>query len=521
MSPLENHKPTLAAENGQENRSMESIFLDSIKELENNLGYLMTDKFASHVLRVLLIVLSGRPLTGAATTSMLQSKKKEKIEVTNVSPDHTGEFMSDRTVPNSFSIALDSMISGAIVGLDTTYLRAIATGPIGNPVLQLLLEIEFVRTKSQRGPKTTIFNRLVPDDPLLPETESAKFLTSLMYDPVGSHLLECIVHSSPGKVFKNLYQNLYKDNLANLVKNETASFVVIKILQRLSREELSDAVGKICPLIPLLVERKRTSIIRTLMERCQVRNVATDQVSAAIETGYADDHGDILIRMLDLSYLDSGEVDKGRKAQLERQNTNALHGSLLAQSMLQVPGPLCNMILREFSKLDTKTLLLMSKSRTATHLIQKSLEVPGQSKVHNRWLVQQLLGHVAELAVDNVGSHVVDGLWVATQDLFFLRERVAEELTQNEHLLRESFSGRSVWRNWMMDLYKRRRFEWISRAKGLSAEVEISTGSFEQRPKSAIELARERFSAKKANMSKVPRATNGGGTPAPRAVRAG
>ena len=518
MSPAQD--PIALNEDGRLDLTMETCFLDTVKELEDNLGYLMTDPFASHVLRVLLVVLSGRPLTSAATTSVLQSKKKEKVEVNNALPDVNGDFVSDRTVPNSFSIALDSVISGTVVGLNTTYLRAITTQPIGNPVLQLLLEIDFVRTKSQRGPKTTILNRLIPDDPLLPETESAKFLSNLMYDAVGSHLLECLIQNSPGKIFKSLYQNLYKDKLADLVKNEIAGYVIIKILQRLSMEELSNAAEKICPLIPLLIERKSFTIIKTLIERCHIRDIATDRIATAVETAYAEDDGNILFRMLDLSSSESGDIDRGRKAQLEGQNATALHGSLLAQTMLQTPGPPCIMMLREFAKLDVKTLLLMATSRTATHVIQKSLEVPGQSKLHNRWMVQQLLGHITELASDNIGSHVVDALWAATRDLFFLRDRIAEELAQNEHAVRESFSGRSVWRNWMMDLYQRRRLEWISRAKGFSSEVETQTKSTEEMPKSAIELARERFSAKKANKDKATGAMDTTGRTTSRAVRA-
>ena len=512
-------KLDLAQEGKQDNESMEDLFLEVVKELKDNLGYLTTDQFASHVIRVLLVVLSGRPLATATATSVLQSKKKEKIEIASAAPSNKGELEVERTVPKSFSAALDSMISGTVAGLDTNYLRAIASQPVGNPVLQLLLEIEFVQTKSKRGVQDTILNRLIPDDPLLPDTESAKFLTSLMYDPVGSHLLECIVQSCPGKVFKSLYRNLYKDKLVDLVRNETASFVVMKILQRLGKEDLSRAVERICPLIPLLIERKRVSTIRTLIERCRVRDIGTEPLAVALQTVYPPGNGRFLFEMLDLSTSNAGILDEGRKAQLEGQNAHALHGSLLVQAMLQGSGPLCSMVMEDFPQLDTKTLLLMAKSRTATHVLQKSLEIPVQSK-HKRWVVQQFRGHMTELATDSIGSHVVDGLWPATQNLFFLRERIAEELAKREQLLRDSFYGRSVWRNWMMDLYKRRRLEWISRAKGVSSEVPYETTA-EQRPKSAIELARERHAAKKANNGKAIGVTNMNRATALQAVKVG
>jgi nucleolar protein 9 len=99
---------------------------------------------------------------------------------------------------------------------------------------------------------------------------------------------------------------------------------------------------------------------------------------------------------------------------------------------------------------------------------------------------------LAELAQNTSGSHVVDSLWDATKDIFFVKERMAQELVANEMILRDSFIGRAVWRNWSMDLYKRRRGEWVGRAKGLDQQPSWTEGQGE-RPKSKIELARERY----------------------------
>lgn len=104
-----------------------------------------------------------------------------------------------------------------------------------------------------------------------------------------------------------------------------------------------------------------------------------------------------------------------------------------------------------------------------------------------------------------------------------------------EALLRESWAGRIVWRNWSMDLFKRRRADWVKRVKsgdtqgkanitnqmvlksqdgnanvivgkdilgdgigkphgkGKGGEKEVGG----ERQKSAIELAREKFAAQK------------------------
>jgi nucleolar protein 9 len=123
--------------------------------------------------------------------------------------------------------------------------------------------------------------------------------------------------------------------------------------------------------------------------------------------------------------------------------------------------------------------------------------------------------------------------------LFSITERIATTLTSSEPLLRDSFSGRIVWRNWSLDIFKRRRGEWVNLVKSHSVstflvppqqqnsapvaadedEAVVKQGgkkskdrkskgkpgagkdgkpTAQESGKSAIQLAREKFAAKKA-----------------------
>ena len=495
---------TQDAENGEIYVSMENLFLYTVNELQGNLGYLMTDHFASHTLRVLLVVLSGRPLAGSGTTSLLQSRKKEKIDTVSGTSAPQLDTMTTRTVPESFGTALDKMVSGTIAGLDTTYLRALATHPLGNPVLQLLLELEFSASSEQKAKDAnSLFRKLLPDDPLVQGTTSASFITSLLYDPVGSRLLETIIQFAPGKVFKSMYRDLFREKMGSLVKNETAGFVLTRVLERLSQENLQHAVEQICPQIPTLIERSQTSVIKTMIERCAVRQVQTDLIANAILRGYNGERTGILLKMLKLNTENVESMAPERKKLLEGHDTGKIHASLLAQAMLDTPGPLREMITESIITMTTEGLMSMAKSRTATHVLQKALTCSGQTKLFLRQTVQRFQGHLSELALDPVASHGVDTFWTATESLFFIRERFAQELLEHETSIKDSFSGRAVWRNWMMDLYKRRRLEWISQARGPTGGVNgtdlKAADNHKVTAKSGIELARERYAASKAN----------------------
>lgn len=499
-------KASRSTEDAEASISMESLFLNAAWELQENLGFLMTDQFGSHVVRILLTVLSGGPLRTLAATSVFQSKKKEKIGI--VSSKRTDAQEERRTVPESFSNTLDEMLSDLTAGLTTGYLRTLAIHPVANPVLQLLVELEFSRAGKSAMAKDdkSLFRKLLPDDPLTEDTPSAAFVRGLLYDPVGSRLLETIVTFAPGKVFKAMYNSLLRERIGDIVKNEIAGYVVVKVLERLSHNDLQHAMERICLQIPTLLERSQTSIIKTLIERCIVRSVSIQTLADTLNDVYSGDDGALLTKLLKVNGAGMDGVAPERRAHLEAQDASKLHGSLLAQEMLKVPGPLRATIVNDMLKLDAPSLLNMARDRTATHVLQRTLTCQEQTKAVRRKLVQLLTEQVLVLVIDPIASHVVDVMWTATGDLFFLREQTAEELQRNEVKIRESFSGRAVWRNWMMDLYKRRKVEWISRAKGFGINSDLGKPRSDPiAAKTGIELARERFAATRAGKARGPK----------------
>lgn len=473
-------------DNGEVYVSMENLFLYTLNELEGNVGFLMSDQFASHPLRVLLVVLSGMPLPAVNSSSLLQSKRKEHISVSGTNVTYEGRTEA-RMVPDSFHAALDKMMASAIGGLETTYLRALATHPIANPALQLLLELELTRSAKQSAKDAkSLFRKLLPDDPLEEGTESVSFINSLIYDAIGSRLVEIIITHAPGKNFKALYKSWLREKLGTLAKNEVAAFVVIRIVERLNKEDLKTATEQICSQIDSLIKCSRTSVIKVLIERCRIRQVDCSQISAALEKAYGDEPSQRLMKML---YLDTAPADgmaEDRRKRLDSHDRSKAHGSLLAQCMLESPDPLRGIIADSLLAMDETSLMAMAKDRTASRVLQSALVCHGQTPKFRRLLIPCFYGHMEELANDPVASHVVDSLWTASSSLTFIRERIADELAQHESSLRACISGRAVWRNWKMDSYKTRRKDWLKDGK---EQEKPSTTS--------IELARERFAAGK------------------------
>ena len=499
--------------------SMENLFLHTLAEFEGNTGFLMTDHYGSHVLRVLLLVFAGEPLDADSTKRLLQSKRKEGTSIEGLGQPAARLSEKARAVPKSFTDALEKLMVESVAGLDTDKLRTLATHPLGNPTLQLLLKLELTHFgKSRSKDERSIVRTLLPDDPITADSGSAVFISGLVYDPVGSHLVEQIVQHAPGRMFKSLNREFFKERLASLARNEIAGHVVCRVLERMSQDDLYEAHEKLISIIPSLLERGLTKVILTLIERCAIRDIDTTAIAAALDRSIRDADGFDVKQLLKLEHNGpkptNGTPHDGvqssaseSSAALTRPPEPAkLHFNLLAQGMLRVPGPLSALVLDSLICLEGETLTRMAKDPIISHTIQAALTSKSASIMQKRKLIQLFYGDIGELALDKFASHVVDCIWEGTHGLAFIRERIAEELAENESQLRESPSGRAVWRNWKMDIYKRRRLEWIRQSKekasndGFQSFAELDSNKKELAAgdkKTPLQLARERHAAKK------------------------
>ncbi|KAB8659312.1 hypothetical protein FH972_026201 [Carpinus fangiana] len=441
-------------------RLLERLILLSTPAQLKNIFQKLNGQFASHALRVLLVVLSGLPLQ-PTRNSLLRSRAKENIDVSG----RETQDQSKRQVPASFTEALQRLITNSVASLDTTALRALALHQIGNPTLQLLVRLELTQFGKQKAKdETSVLHKLLPDESLSEGSESGIFINGLVYDPVGSRLLETIIEYAPGKMFKAIYRQFFRERIASLARNEIAGYVVCKILERLGSEDLANATQAIIPLIPSLAERGRTTVIKTLVERSTKRGIETKGLMGAVGQAYEDENGNFSLVKL-LQFQQGTDAKPSPNAPQPQHTAAQTHASVLAQTFLANPGPPADLIYGALISLTTETCLALARSPIYSHILQQAFTNPAAPIVARRKLITRLQSHMAPLANHPSGSHLVDAIWSGTHGLAFMRERVAEELAEAESQLRDSPSGRKVWRNWKMDLYQRRRGEWVRQTR--------------------------------------------------------
>ncbi|KAM0276394.1 hypothetical protein ACHAQH_006796 [Verticillium albo-atrum] len=471
--------------------SMENLFLMTLDEFEEHLGYLLTDRFASHTLRVLLIVLSGRPLENSATKTLLKSKKKEHISVHGAGAGNSEELTGQlRAVPGSFTMATKKIIEDATAGMDFTALRILVKHPTGNPLLQLLLELDISlnhkseKEKTAASDKETLLYRLLPGAPMSlanGDSQAADFVNSMVYDQIGSRILETLITNCPGKIFRALHQNFFAPRMATYVRNDIASYPALRALNRLGKDDLVAAVHNIIPAVPVLVTKARYNIIKTLFQRCHVREAGPElaALTRALTAALGNNSKDIVPK---LCYLGEPDEDKNKpKFQQDVQNKSAMasHGAQLAAVMLATPGSATKASQGSLSALPSDQLFeLATRSMAHVTVLTTALAQPGATPVFHKALVGRLAPQAAELALNLFGHNAVNAIISVGSVPFHVKQSIMTALAGREAEMRESWMGRSVWRTWKGDMWKTRRADWVRWAK----EVEGGEGEVKLKP---------------------------------------
>lgn len=417
--------------------------------------------------------------------------------------------------------ASEKILDSATKALSVERIRQLSVDPLGAPGLIVLLRAEFGRGHNkQKGGRETLFKKIthgiIVDESKDEEQDesSISYFNNLTYDPVGSHFVETIVRLAPKKEFKKLYKAYFKGRIQQLARNEVSAFIVQQIFGRLEKAELEAASEEVVKLIPSLVERGRTSVLRSLIDACLEREIDTAFLAEPLKAAYGitskSKPDELLLKLLkttkgELLKSVPAEPTEGEEEEQQKPAARAApadpsqrHAALFVQSLVTLPGDLGELIRESILSQSSSLVIAMSQSPSSSYIIQKALSTPPSepSKIFKRKLLNSMKGSFATLAQHPSGSHIVDAAWSATSNLVNIKQSIAEELLLAEPVLRESFFGRTVWRNWKMDKYKRDRRGWFAECKRDAGEM-AGEGEKGGRKKTPLELARERHAAKK------------------------
>lgn len=538
--------------------SIESLFLGMVDEIKPVVRSLPEHQYASHFLRLLLLILAGKPVPSATESKSALRSRRSKAARKKIILGGTQAFSHneegteqvvqvERTyqVPKSFSKALDEILIQLLKDLDTSSAREMSIHAIASPVIQLVLGIECDRIADSNPnpqkikiPTDTFLSVLFPysthrQKKLVKEGKSEhdnqndkqekeeskkseeSFVEYLLSDAIGSHLLEAVIDVLPVKLTSRLADNYMVGRIGKLVRRqESGNYVVQALLRKMSGRK--DIASKIMDELIGEIRSKLFSsndstneegnkdqtgsemnygLARTIIEVSQqaLGGYKCDEVIDVILEKYdPKKDGSILTNLLGIN---AKRVKKDTKEQESfgsdstevYSNAMKMQKALLLQEIMSVSPSVSEIVLEGLITLgdassDSKDSIYLKLGRDSifSHVFEKALVVTTASK--NTIQRRRLLNHLSKsevccgLAANVYGSHVVDAMVPFCFRLKFFRERIAEELIKQESEIKMTPYGRSVWKNWKLDDYLRRRRDWWNKVKEQEDQMSETLG---------------------------------------------
>lgn len=442
--------------------SMENMFLFIIGDFKPNLKKMIKDTYASHVLRMALLVMTGKELPSCTeSNSILRSKKSKNIRKSFEIKD-SDDYKKKFQVPASFKPELKELLNVFLDNETTESLRELAIDSIASPVVQVLIQLEGIVDRDRTIWKT-IFNG---DNESLDEKERAKegaFVEYLLSNNIGSHFLQNAVENQKTKIVERIYNSYMKDRIVKLAKRETTGMYVVEtMMEKLKSKQQLEILDNLVPQLNELIVNNID--VGSKIIDCSVRNnnyKKAEIVEKFIEffnKGTATD--DLFENVLKLSTSTLFSTKEEWPTSEERRR------ALLLEKLLEYDeDKILKLSIAKLMDFDNEVLLKFCKHPVFSHIVESILSMRETlTLVQRKQLLNKLLGqgsdNIVDLACDSTGSHIIDKVWMFTFKLNMYKERVARALYDNRDTIKITIYGRMVWKNWNMENYCRKFNDW-------------------------------------------------------------
>ncbi|KAJ2910594.1 Nucleolar protein 9, partial [Coemansia aciculifera] len=450
--------------------TFEELILGLTRALIPQWSYLMSNEYASHILRVLLLVLTGSPIEDQANPkSSIKSKRSVKyMEDRNGAPSRHRSLAAKRAVPDSFNVALKELLQTVSDDMSDLAARGFTSTTVGSTVLQSMLELQAERTNIEY-PGSLLDKCLMGlvSDKGSSEVNGARrdaYIKMMIEDVSGSHFLQLVMKICSSELLQKIYDQYFRKNLKALAFHPISNFVVQSLFANAKSErQLKSMIEGVAPMVGDLLFKNRPGVVRALVDSCVRLECGYLELINALYNGLgaktAAERGELINLLAFLvTHSDFANADYN---QLQFK----IQGSLIVQAILQFPGGGVEPMMDSYFSQDPEKIFSWCKDPSGSRIIEamlKSKQVPVDSK---RRVLEQYLGRYSELAMDRYGSHIVDACWEVAD--MQLKEKILRELIKRETQLQDNQFGRFMLRNFRVEQYKRKSSEWRERERGL------------------------------------------------------
>ncbi|CCK71649.1 RNA-binding RNA processing protein NOP9 KNAG_0H02345 [Huiozyma naganishii CBS 8797] len=466
--------------------SMENMFLFMLNEMRPHLREMVQHEYASHVLRLLILILSSKLLPSTVQNNSTLRSKKSKIARKMIELGDNEDFNRTYQTPESFKGQLRDLITtlygsftnGAQSKADVTTsmvtkFRELCVDKVASPVVQLIIQVEGIFDRDRS------FWRLVFAVGDEKDAKEESFLEYLLSDPVGSHFLENVIAFGRIKYVERLYRLYMADRIVKLAKRDTTgAFVVQSLLKHLKSKEVREILDALVPELDILLNSNMdfgTTIIESSNK--EGNYLREEVIGQLVKKYYSAAEANILESALSLSSSTLGNTRDDWPTVDERRR------SLFLEQLIDYDDKFLNITTDSMLALPEERLLQMCYHGVFSHVVEHVLQVQRVDFIKRKLLLNVLCKDAVGMACNAYASHVMDKLWDFTAKLALYKERIAGALMKESEKVKNSTYGRQVWKNWNLELYARKRWDWKQLVK--EHDKELFPDSKPLQPKSA------------------------------------
>ena len=310
---------------------MTEAIISITRELLADIPSVVASQQGSYILRILLVLLSGRELpfnSHTSTTSasaIARSKKSVKWKAqkaqmrsflsngavganSTASYQDKGKAPERRIVPPPFTALLDEVMLAIDEALSGGFprhskegsqnLRMKSEDPVATGLVQVLLEIEHDLGRSEE--KGSLMDRIMEGlvsehgeclvqllladggqesmltaifsaaNPNMQQPARSDYVESLLRSNIASHVLEVVLQNVSQPVFELMFKMYFAGRINRLAGHPVANFVTARVVQRANKEQVELVVDELASnqeTLEGIVENSRTGVLQNLMEQ--------------------------------------------------------------------------------------------------------------------------------------------------------------------------------------------------------------------------------------------------------------
>ncbi|KAI8971901.1 armadillo-type protein [Mycotypha africana] len=469
--------------------SMEQLVLDACEDIKPHIGGLISQQFASHVIRILLHVLAGKRIDETGDIKgRLRSKKSAqyKKENNDTFTKTSVHLASTRKVPDTFKVMFRTLTTELAINMSETEVRTLSVHKVANPVLQLLLDMQENDTEGIKA-RNILIDRIlwgiVTDiDSKEENTDRDSWFATLIRDSVGSHLLEIIVKVAPDPIYRKIFKTYIVGKLEKFTLHPIANFVIQNLIAHVRKpKQLKQILTELKGSFDKIIKNGKYGVIRSLVDAAVKMEVCQQDVVDALVTGLrmpsADDKEGTAVedrkefvnccmRMWTLDQWKSASYD-------EKQDLYKFHlqGSLILQGIMQMNEEANAIATSSFLSQRPDTIHRWCFSPVGSRAFESVIASHHVNDKMKKKVMRDLLGKYTSLAKDKFGSHIMDKCWLNAD--IDMKEKIAAELVKHEHELASHYIGKNILWTCKIDQYKRRHDVWVEREKGAERKREM------------------------------------------------